>query len=560
MPNRIAQLTFAAFFSVVSLALNCPGQFTNSYSYTGPEAYGNFGRSVSGAGDVNGDGYADFIVGLPTARLAGVQVGAARVYSGQDGTLLYSLFGDSDGDVFGSSVSGAGDVNGDGFDDIIIGAVRDDDLAVDGGSARVFSGLDGSVLYTFHGSAPGGFLGSTVSDAGDVNQDGFADVIVGAHADSTFVMNAGSAWVYSGFDGSVLFSFFGTHLSDNLGNSVSGAGDVNNDGFDDVIIGISDAPSSNSIIPQAGRAVVYSGVDGSLLHSFEANSTQIRFGGTVSDAGDVDRDGYADFIIGADRENLFAGDTGSVRVYSGFDGSVIHTFFGVGNDRFGNSASGAGDVDGDGFPDIIVGAYFDGTNGTRAGAVYVFSGADGSTIDIRHGADAFGQVGFSVSGAGDVNRDGFADVIIGTPFFGPFFGPLGIAEVLLADTRPVLNYSTKTGARQFLHLDWLPVGTGATAVQGMIRCSGAGPGSSGLIGASLAPQDMVLFGYLPLLISDTSTDLILSETFNFDVFGQLLTTTTRQNPVLAGLQVYVQCFEIAPLVLASNGLRFLIVP
>ncbi len=211
MTNRIAKLTMVVVLSVGSLGLTCLGQFSGAYAYSGPVTFDNLGRSVSGSGDVNNDG----------------------------------------------------------FDDVIVGAFRDDDLGKDSGSARVFSGLDGSILYTFYGNSAGDFFGAVVSDAGDVNQDGYADLIIGAHFDGTLAQNGGSAWVYSGFDGSLLYSFFGTQMGDTFGNSVSGAGDVNNDGFDDVIIGISDAASSNSTIPQAGRVVVYSGADGSLLHMFD---------------------------------------------------------------------------------------------------------------------------------------------------------------------------------------------------------------------------------------------------------------------------------------------------
>ena len=147
----------------------------------------------------------------------------------------FTFTGDSAGDRFGNSVSSAGDVNGDGFDDLIVGAQNDDNNGTDSGSARVFSGADGSVLYNFDGDSAGDLFGGSVSGAGDVNGDGFDDLIVGAQNDDNNGANGGSARVLSGADGSVLYSFDG-EIGDGFGQSVSGAGDVDGDGFDDLIV------------------------------------------------------------------------------------------------------------------------------------------------------------------------------------------------------------------------------------------------------------------------------------------------------------------------------------
>ena len=153
--------------------------------------------------------------------------GSARVFSGVDGSVLYNFEGDSARDGFGGSVSGAGDVNGDGFADLIVGAPFDDNNGSISGSARVFSGVDGSVLYDFDGDSAGDLFGGSVSSAGDVNGDGFDDLIVGANCDDNNGTRSGSARVFSGVDGSVLYNFNGDSADDGLGGSVSGAGDVN---------------------------------------------------------------------------------------------------------------------------------------------------------------------------------------------------------------------------------------------------------------------------------------------------------------------------------------------
>ena len=255
-----------------------------------------FGASVSDAGDVNGDGFDDLIVGAFGNANNGPDSGNARVFSGVDGSVLYNFYGDSILDRLGESVSGAGDVNGDGFDDLIVGVPFDDPNGGNSGSARVFSGADGSILYSFDGDSAGKFFGVSVSGAGDVNGDGFADLIVGAATDFDNGSDSGSARVFSGVNGAVLYNFDGDSAGDRFGTSVSGAGDVNDDGFDDLIVG---APNDDNNGSRSGSARVFSGVDGSVLYTFDGDSGDHNFGISVSGAGDVNGDGVADFIVGA---------------------------------------------------------------------------------------------------------------------------------------------------------------------------------------------------------------------------------------------------------------------
>ena len=287
-------------------------------------------------------------------------------------TTLYTFNGDSVGDFFGVSVSGAGDVNGDGFADLIVGAAQDDNNGADAGSARVLSGLNGSVLYTFNGDSPFDFFGVSVSGAGDVDGDGYADLIVGARGDDNNGERSGSARVFSGLDGSILYTFDGDSAADTFGASVSGAGDVNGDGFADLIVGAAQDDNNGF---SSGSARVFSGLDGSILFTFDGDSAIDLFGISVSGAGDVDGDGFADLIVGARRDDNNGDSSGSARVFSGADGSVLYTFNGDSPfDFFGGSVSGAGDVDGDGFADLIVGAHLDDNNGTDSGSARVFSG------------------------------------------------------------------------------------------------------------------------------------------------------------------------------------------
>ena len=390
---------------------------TTLYTFNGLAAGDALGYSVAGAGDVNRDGYPDLIAGANTADPGGLSsAGQATVFSGKDGSVLYTFNGLAAGDYFGHSVAAAGDVNKDGYADLIVGANTADPGGLSSaGQATVFSGKDGSVLHTFNGLAAGDYFGASVASAGDVNMDGYADLIVGAYmADPGGLSSAGQATVFSGKDGSVIHTFNGLAASDSFGYRVAGAGDVNRDGYADLIMGAYGAdPGGRS---SAGQATVFSGKDGSVLHTFNGLAASDWLGISVAGAGDVDKDGYPDLIVGARQADPGGlSNAGQATVFSGKDGSVIHTFNGLAaGDQFGCSVATAGDVDKNGYADLIVGAYYADPGGlSSAGQATVFSGKDGSVIHTFNGLAAGDRFGWSATGAGDVNMDGISDLIVG---------------------------------------------------------------------------------------------------------------------------------------------------
>ena len=391
-------ILIVSLFVLTSKALSqCPPYYT----FTGEAAGDQFGFSVSDAGDVNNDGFPDLIIGAPFHDSAGTDRGRAYVYSGLTGSLLYTFDGAAAGDNFGYSVSGAGDVDTNGYDDVIIGAPLNDAAGTNAGRAYVYSGSNGALLSTFTADSAGDDFGRSVSGAGDVNNDGLADVIVGAPLwDDPFnTLATGRAYVYSGASGSLLYTLIGQCYSiacddsvdQQFGRSVSGAGDVNNDGYDDIIVG---APFYNANWIR-GRAYVYSGFNGSVLYTLTGPATDALFGWSVSGAGHVNNDSFADIIV-CGRSSV-----NSV-VYSGQNGSVLDTLTGSNP----SSVSGAGDVNNDGLDDLIVGLP---TNGGFS----VYSGASGLQIfQIYPVGDSSG---LSVSGVGDIDSNDYADVIIGAP-------------------------------------------------------------------------------------------------------------------------------------------------
>ncbi|MGF1635371.1 MAG: FG-GAP-like repeat-containing protein [Phycisphaerae bacterium] len=369
-------------------------------TYRGESRGERLGIAISNAGDVNGDGVNDLLVGA-IGKMAGGEVGgSARVISGVDGKLLHTFVSPLDG-AFGQSVAGAGDVNADGFADLIVGAPSGDEAGNLSGMVRVYSGHDGRVLYTFTGDKADERFGAAIAGVGDVNADGFADLIVGAPG-----IDGGYARVFSGRDGEILFTVRQENKFDWFGCSVAGIGDVDEDGRPDFAVG---AEGHDANGEDSGSLSVYSGRTGARLYIVHGTRFS-PFANAVAAAGDVNGDGIPDLIVGADGDGLL----GEAHVLSGRDGKRIHSFEGLRRgDGFGHSVSGAGDVDGDGFANLIVGAWSDNANGPLSGSVYVFSGRDGRVICKLVGDGAGNRFGYSVAGVGDINSDGLADFVVG---------------------------------------------------------------------------------------------------------------------------------------------------
>jgi FG-GAP repeat/Divergent InlB B-repeat domain len=394
-----------------------------------------YGISVSTAGDVNGDGFSDVIVGAASYDHGEEGEGKVFVYmgssSGLSSTASFEMESNQANAEFGRYVSTAGDVNGDGYDEIIVGAPGYTNGQYTGGRVYVFhgssSGLHSSVDWTASGKSSGDNFGRCVSVAGDVNGDGYDDVIIGAPYDGT----GGKAYVYhgssTGLSNSSDWVAEGSQENAWFGISASSSGDVNGDGYDDVIVG---APHYSNGETWEGAAFVYHGSTTGLssTHQWlkEGDQENANYGKSVSSAGDVNADGLSDVIVGADFYDYISDDEGMAFLYlgtaAGVSTSALLTMrVGIETAAFGRSVSTAGDVNGDGFDDMLIGAPFYSDGEDKEGGAFVYYG---STFEIAPPADLVlaeggdnGGFGSCVSTAGDVNGDGFGDVIVGSRNF-----------------------------------------------------------------------------------------------------------------------------------------------
>jgi hypothetical protein len=351
-------------------------------------------------GDVDGDRVSDVVTSAPTFGANGGPVGKGRVYvySGRSGNLIWSQTG-AEGANLGIGLEGAGDVNNDGAGDVIAGAPG-------AGRAFVFSGKDGGLLLTLAGDTTGERFGQSASGAGDQNGDGHADLIVGAPGSSARGQGAGRAYLFSGKDGSRLAILEGERAGDGFGSIVAGARQGRG-GL--VLVG---APGAG---PRSrGRVYIHEGTSPRPKFLIEADSSGAALGAMfTSVVGDVDGDRVPD-VYAADFSNSARGPaTGRVYVHSGADGRRLHALTGEGpGDGFGIGSADVGDVNRDGFDDLLVGAWQFSGAAPSGGKVYLYSGKDGSLLRAITGRVPGETFGFDATGAGDVNGDGVPDLLL----------------------------------------------------------------------------------------------------------------------------------------------------
>jgi hypothetical protein len=375
--------------------------------------------------DVNGDGHPDLVVSAPyvsgnNGRVYVYDGSASGLGAAPSVTLSPARFRSDQG--FGLSIASAGDVNGDGYADVVIGSPGVNAFT---GSAFVYlggaSGLSTIASATLTApSAESDHFGGAVLSAGDVNGDGYADVVVGARG---AVSRTGRAYLYLGGASGIgivpAATFTGPDGIDGSFGAAIASGDLNGDGYGDVVFGAS------RVIGDTGRAYVHLGSALGLATTATVTltgpDTSGEFGGSLASAGDVNGDGYADLVVGAEAVNDW---TGAAYVYLGSSAGLAATpsstlgGSGVVNDGFGGAVACAGDVDGNGYADVLVGSP---RASSALGMAYLFLGASGgiaiapsATLPAPDGPD--GSFGSAVGTLGDLDGDGFAEAIVGAPY------------------------------------------------------------------------------------------------------------------------------------------------
>lgn len=403
----------------------------------GDQTDGRFG-TVSTAGDVNGDGYDDVLFGAYNYDHPEPDEGVAYLYLGSPAGIAsapaWMAESNQAGAHLADKLSTAGDVNGDGYDDVILGAGDlDADGLVDQGRAFLYLGSpDGLALepaWTKDGGQADGRFAANVSTAGDVNGDGYDDVVIGAWLWDEEFINGGKAFVFLGSDSGLADTPAWTGRGESY-NAVYGyrattAGDLDGDGYDDLVVG--SRRFSGDGISREGRAYVYYGTaEGPSPEAgwtFDGEQAGAEVGSSVAGAGDVNADGYDDLIVAAFRYDAPEVDEGKVFLFlGGPDGAGATPAWTAEGDQpdayFGYHVTSAGDVNGDGYADVLIGvAQWDADSLANAGRVQLYLGCAEGLEPIPawtvDGDQAGGQMGNSVSRASDVNGDGFGDLLVG---------------------------------------------------------------------------------------------------------------------------------------------------
>ncbi|MCY3002866.1 MAG: integrin alpha [Planctomycetota bacterium] len=466
--------------SVLGLSASAVAQ-APLYDFFSLTAGEQLGSAVAGAGDVNGDGFGDIAIGAE--RAAGFQpdAGVVRIYSGVDASLIRELKGELTGDRFGHAIESLGDVDNDGVADLLVGApLHDAFLAVDRGAAYIYSGATGVPIEKLYGNGADNQFGWSVTAVPDVNFDGVRDFAVGAPREGTggFTFN-GTVRLYSGATRNLHRLHSGAATGDRFGYSIDGAADTNGDGRGDLVVGAPQADAAS--IFDSGRAYRISGAPSgtATLTTYSGSTTAGWLGHTVAAVPDANGDLIPDIAVGEPFASIGGvSGSGRIRMFSGTTGAVLLTLTGSTNDNYGWVMAAMQDFDGDGRGDLLVGSPFAEYNGwTNAGLAHVHSGATGALLTSASGYYDGEGFGDSVADLGDVNGDGFHDVIFGSAGYNLYGTNAGRARTALGNAEFPSNYCTaKVNS------------AGCTPFIGIGGCASASVGQLQIVGVNVLPN------------------------------------------------------------------------
>ena len=376
------------------------------HTFIGEAAGDQFGWVSEDIGDITGDDVHDLVITAPGNDAGGTNTGRIYVYNGATGALVFPpITGMISNARLGTSIGAVADVNMDGITDIVAGAP-----STLQGRVFIYSGADGALLRTYFGELNGDAFGSAVKGVGDLDNDGYGDILVGAQANDITGFNSGKAYVFSGAPAATLLcTMSGVDGGDRLGSAVDVVGDVTSDGIADYCVG-ADARGPG-LAGGTGAAYVYSGADCLLGGTVAPFRTHLpsppanRFGQFFIDGeADVDNDGTPDIYVSDYNANR-------AYVFSGATGATIWVFSGDGSGGFGIGRM-AGDVDDDGWVDLLLAAWISPVGGNQAGKAFVYSGRTGTLLETFTHNVVLAQLGFDANSMGDVNGDGRIDHLL----------------------------------------------------------------------------------------------------------------------------------------------------
>ncbi len=405
---KLCKPTTAGCLCAVLLSASLSGQEL-LYEFTG-EADGDlFGSGLALLDDIDGDGRDDLFMGAPF--YGSRNQGRAYVYSGRTGQILYLLEGQIDqyqgGDRLGGSGSAAGDVDQDGFNDFMLGFPNGG--IVDEGVVNVYSGSTGTVLRQYFGVNNSDSFGVPIQRITDIDGDGFGDLLISATGWAPWGGDdsKGKVYVYSGLTGAFLRDWKGEKEFDRFGSRLANVGDIDGDRVSDFAIS---APLNFGYDDERGKVYVYSGRTLELIYAREGTKPFDKLMAAAG-LGDLNDDGYGELLAGA------PASIGYAYIYSGPDGKLMHTIYGQGQqyDNFGFSVASTGDVNGDGTDDFLVGERYRAST-SSLGRAYLYSGKNFRLLYSFTGTEPYQWLSLALSSAGDINRDGLADFMASGPY------------------------------------------------------------------------------------------------------------------------------------------------
>ena len=531
------QIPRASLLATVALAATATAQLPVHQTLLATSATSWWAKNAVDLDDQNGDGVRDFAVA--TVHYNSSAPDYVEIYSGATGQLIRTLAELSANDNFGDDMAGVGDVNGDGIEDLLVGSRLNDTFGAGSGAAHLYSGADGSILWSVLGTAAFHGMGGALTGLGDIDGDNVVDWAVAAIGETIQTNRGGIVHVYSGATGNELYWFGNGNLtgdpSEGYADILANAGDLNGDGTPDILVS---APGRlNGSLGRVGAVEARSGVDGTLLFELYEQNGMLSNGGygrSIAGGVDVNGDGVPEILIGSPGYNSNGAD-GSVNLIDGATHATLAQHLGTtsGPGALGYHTTFFGDMNGDGFEDYGAAYDYTGTIG-YSGYVRIYSGADHSLLeqlDAPNGAGAFGSC---LCALGDVTGDRMPDVFVGARYEREGY------IMCVAGSRRYGEVPTEL--TQTLDLDWLP-GNGPDPAQGAFHMTGAAPN---------APCYFVISG-APFVGSVLGSSMFVSPVHPgfailpvpVDQNGVFLSgPTTLRQPPLAGISFFCQMLAL----------------